>query len=112
MNPYSNGNWKSSGGDPTDIKRFVGNTSNYPPEANFLEVFDIPEMIEDYLFELEIRNYSRNTIKTYRSIINNFYKHLQNEKELNNEQQVLRGFKRYIRYLKREKKFPRTTFTW
>ncbi|MBP1946339.1 site-specific tyrosine recombinase/integron integrase [Methanobacterium petrolearium] len=104
MNPYSNGNWKSSGGDPTDIKRFVGNTSNYPPEANFLEVFDIPEMIEDYLFELEIRNYSRNTIKTYRSIINNFYKHLQNEKELNNEQQVLRGFKRYIRYLKREKK--------
>ena len=103
MNHYSNGNWKSSQGDPTDIKRFVGNASDYPQEKNFLEAFDIPEMMEDYLFELEIRNYSRNTIKTYRSIINNFYKFLLNEKELYDERQVLRGFKRYIRHLKREK---------
>jgi integrase/recombinase XerD len=104
MNHYSNGNWKSSNGDPTDTKNFVGSTSHYPPEKNFLEVFDFPEMIEDYLFELEIRNYSHNTIKTYRSIINNFYNFLKGEKELNDERQVLRGFKRYIRYLKREKK--------
>jgi len=104
MNHYSNGNWKLSNGDPTDTKNLVGSTSHYPPEKNFLEVFDFPEMIEDYLFELEIRNYSHNTIKTYRSIINNFYNFLKGEKELNDERQVLRGFKRYIRYLKREKK--------
>ena len=103
MNHYSNGNWKSSQGDPTDIKRFVGNASDYPQEKNFLEAFDLPEMMEDYLFELEIRNYSRNTIKTYRSIINNFHNFLKDEKELYDERQVLRGFKRYIRHLKREK---------
>ncbi|MBI4813803.1 MAG: tyrosine-type recombinase/integrase [Methanobacterium sp.] len=103
MNHYSNGNWKSSQGDPTDIKRFVGNASDYPQEKNFLEAFDLPEMMEDYLFELEIRNYSHNTIKTYRSIINNFHNFLKDEKELYDERQVLRGFKRYIRHLKREK---------
>ncbi|MGI6465589.1 MAG: site-specific tyrosine recombinase/integron integrase [Methanobacterium sp.] len=80
----------------------MGVTPDYP-QKNFLEAFDLKEMEEDYLFELEIRNYSRNTIKTYRSIINNFYKFLKNEKELYDERQVLRSFKRYIRHLKREK---------
>jgi integrase/recombinase XerD len=103
MNQYSNGNWKQSNGDPSDINKFVGDASNYPQEKNFLEAYDLPEMMEDYLFELEIRNYSHNTIKTYRSIINNLYKFLKDEKELNDERQVLREFKRYIRYLKREK---------
>ncbi len=104
MNHYSKGNWKLSPEDPNNIERLEGRTSNYPNEKNFLEVYDLLEMMEDYLFELEIRNYSHNTIKTYRSIIRNFYNFLKDEKELNNEKKVLRGFKRYIRYLKREKK--------
>jgi integrase/recombinase XerD len=54
-------------------------------------------MIEDYLMELEIRNYSKNTIKTYRSIINNFHRFLQKEEDLYDERLVLRAFKRYIR---------------
>ncbi len=103
MNHYSNGNWKPSNGDSTDIKKFVDDASNYYSDKNFLEVYDIPEMMDDYLFELEIRNYSHNTIKTYKSIINNFYNFLKDEIDLNDERQVLRGFKRYIRYLKREK---------
>ena len=104
MNHYSEGNWKLSKVDPNNIERFESNTSNYLQEQNFLEVYDLPEMMEDYLFELEIRNYSHNTIKTYRSIISNFYNFLRDKKELSNEKQVLRGFKQYIRFLKREKK--------
>lgn len=104
MNHYSEGNWKLSNGNPNNIERFEGNTPHHLPEDNFLEVYDLPEMMEDYLFELEIRNYSHNTIKTYRSIISNFYNFLKDEKELTNEKQVLRRFKRYIHYLKREKK--------
>lgn len=77
---------------------------DFTDHKSMLEVFDFPEMLEDYLFELEIRNYSLNTIKTYKSIINNFYKYLQNEKELHDERLILRSFKRYIGYLKREKK--------
>ncbi|MGZ7047400.1 MAG: site-specific tyrosine recombinase/integron integrase [Methanobacterium sp.] len=60
-------------------------------------------MIDDYLVELEIRNYSRNTIKTYKSIVINFYKFLKNEKNLTDEQRVLRAFKKYIQFLKRDK---------
>ncbi|MEN4007479.1 MAG: tyrosine-type recombinase/integrase [Methanobacteriaceae archaeon] len=60
-------------------------------------------MIEDYLIELEIRNYSRNTIKTYKSIVINFYKFLQSEKNLADERRVLRTFKKYIQHLKRDK---------
>ncbi len=71
-------------------------------ESEFLEIFDFPELIEDYLVELEIRNYSRNTIKTYKSIITSFYKFLREERP-KNEKEVLRAFKKYIRYLKREK---------
>lgn len=77
---------------------------DYINRKNMLEVFDFPEMVEDYLFELEIRNYSLNTIKTYKSIINNFHSFLQNEKELFDERMILRSFKRYIGHLKRDKK--------
>lgn len=71
---------------------------------NILEVYNFPEMLEDYLFELEIRNYSLNTIKTYKSIINNFYKYLLDEKEIHDERMILRSFKHYIGFLKRDKK--------
>ncbi|WP_414470585.1 site-specific tyrosine recombinase/integron integrase [Methanobacterium sp. ACI-7] len=60
-------------------------------------------MIEDYLIELEIRNYSRNTIKTYKSIVINFYNFLCSEKNLTDERRVLRAFKKYIQFLKRDK---------
>lgn len=76
----------------------------YSDRKNILEVFNFPEKLEDYLFELEIRNYSLNTIKTYKSIINNFYKYLQNGKEIYDEKLILRTFKKYIGYLKRDKK--------
>jgi len=76
----------------------------FSDRKNILEVFNFPEKLEDYLFELEIRNYSLNTIKTYKSIINNFYKYLQNGKEIYDERLILRTFKKYIVYLKREKK--------
>jgi integrase/recombinase XerD len=100
MNQRSNQTWKASKSNINDLKRFDTEQSTYIGhsilEANF------PDLIEDYLIELEIRNYSRNTIKTYRSIITNFYKFLQDE-EVNSEKLVLSAFKRYIRYLKREK---------
>jgi integrase/recombinase XerD len=70
---------------------------------SILDIFDFEYMIEEYLIELEIRNYSQNTIKTYKSIVNNFYKHVLNEKDLYDERRFLRSFKRYIQYLKREK---------
>ncbi len=76
----------------------------YSDRKNILEVFNFPEKLEDYLFELEIRNYSLNTIKTYKSIINNFYKYLKNGKEIYDEGLILRTFKKYIVYLKRDKK--------
>ena len=70
---------------------------------SILDIFDFQDMIEEYLIELEIRNYSRNTIKTYTSIVNNFYKYLLDEKDLSDERRFLRSFKRYIQYLKRDK---------
>jgi len=90
--------------ESTELKRFIGDDLSYPNQKNFLEIFDYLEVMEDYLFELEIRNYSRNTIKTYRSILNNFYNYLTNEKELHDDRLVLRAFKRYIRHLIRDKK--------
>lgn len=101
MNQRSNQTWKASK-SIDDLKMFETEQSAYTGQHNILEAFNFPDLIEDYLIELEIRNYSRNTIKTYRSIINNFYRFLQDE-EVNSEQLVLRAFKRYIRYLKREK---------
>lgn len=102
MNPYSNQHWKNTEGGSAQLHGTVSSESGILRE-NILDAYDFPEMIEDYLIELEIRNYSKNTIKTYRSIIINFYKFLKGEKDLYDERLVLRAFKRYIRYLKREK---------
>jgi len=70
---------------------------------SILEVYDFRDMIEDYLIELEIRNYSQNTIRTYRSVIKNFYEFLQKEEDLYDELRFLRSFKKYIQHLKRDK---------
>ncbi|MDL2246353.1 tyrosine-type recombinase/integrase [Methanobrevibacter sp. OttesenSCG-928-K11] len=72
-------------------------------EINLLKVFNFDEMIEEYLIDLEIRNYSKNTVKTYNSIINDFYNYLKNEKKLYNDKHFLRSFRLYIQYLKRDK---------
>jgi len=72
-------------------------------KQGLLERYNFPELIEDYLVELEIRNYSPNTIKTYRSIVKNFYEFLMEEDDLYDDRRVLRSFKRYIQYLKRDK---------
>lgn len=103
MNPYSNQHWKTPEGGSAQLHRAVPNESSHAIRENILDAFDFPEMIEDYLIELEIRNYSKNTIKTYRSIIINFHKFLKGEEDLYDERLVLRAFKRYIRHLKREK---------
>lgn len=95
MNPYSNHLRRNSG-------EVISEGHNYGVENSFLEGYDFPEMIEDYLIELEIRNYSRNTIKTYKSIVINFHNFLQLEKNLT-EDRVLRTFKKYITHLKRDK---------
>jgi len=70
---------------------------------SILEVYDFLDMIEEYLIELDIRNYSQNTIKTYKSIIKNFHEFLQKEKDLYDERRFLRSFKKYIQHLKRDK---------
>lgn len=72
-------------------------------KINILNYFDFNEMIEDYLVELEISNYSLNTIKTYKSIINTFYDFLKEQNKLYDERQFLRAFKKYIQYLKRNR---------
>lgn len=70
---------------------------------NILEIYDFQDMIEEYLIELEIRNYSQNTIKTYKSIIKNFHEFLNSEKDLYDEKRFIRSFKKYIQFLKRNK---------
>lgn len=102
MNSYPNSTWKVKPGSSVD-SRGQSNT-NIPRGNNILDAHDFPELIEDYLMELEIRNYSHNTIRTYRSIINGFHRFLQDEVKENNEIFILKSFKRYIRYLKRDKK--------
>ncbi len=68
-----------------------------------IELSDFPEMIEEYLFDLEIRNYSKRTISTYSSILRNFYKYIQDQKEPVFEKDILIRFKEFIRYLKNDK---------
>ncbi|MDR0956423.1 MAG: tyrosine-type recombinase/integrase [Endomicrobium sp.] len=103
MNEYSEIDQISSN------KKFFHNPHNLPMYdengeiRSILDVFNFEEMIEEYLIELEIRNYSQNTIKTYKSIIKNFYGYLQNETDLYDDKRFLRSFKRYIQYLKRDK---------
>ncbi|WP_233126326.1 site-specific tyrosine recombinase/integron integrase [Methanobrevibacter sp. 87.7] len=59
-------------------------------------------MCEDYIIDLEIRNYSKNTIKTYTNIIQNFIEFLETQDNLYDERIFVRSFKRYIQHLKRD----------
>ncbi len=100
MTPYSNQKWKNQEETTSHLNGKAPDETDSYLRMNILDAYDFPEMIEDYLIELEIRNYSKSTIKTYRSIINNFHRFLKKEEDLRNERLVLRAFKRYIRYLK------------
>ena len=72
-------------------------------KKHLMEVFDFESMLEDYLIELEIRNYSENTIKTYSSIIHNLINYMKNEENLYDGKRFLASFRKYIRDLKRDK---------
>ena len=84
-----------------NLKKHI--TNEHGEKVPILDIYDFDEMIEDYLVELEIRNYSQNTLKTYTSVIRTFYEYLQKEKNLYTEREFLRSFKRYIQHLKRDK---------
>lgn len=68
-----------------------------------IELSDFPGIIEEYLLDLEIRNYSKQTIGTYGSILNNFHEFLNDKQELKYEKDLLIQFKEYILYLKRDR---------
>ena len=61
---------------------------------SILELYDFQDMADEYLVELEIRNYSRNTIKTYASIIKNLREYFQSVSDLYDERRFLRSFKK------------------
>ena len=89
----------------------IENSSTIPlPQYNslgekisILEIFDFEDMCEEYIIDLEIRNYSENTIKTYNSIIHSFLEFLEGEDDLYDGRKFLRSFKKHIKFLKREK---------
>lgn len=95
--------------DQINSKKLFNNPHNLPvydengEMKNILDIFNFEDMIKEYLIELEIRNYSQNTIKTYKSIIKNFNEFLKNETDLYDERRFLRSFKKYIQYLKRDR---------
>jgi integrase/recombinase XerD len=103
MNPYSSKIGKMPPGEPKGFHKPINSEPEQNERKTLLEIYDFHDMIEEYLIELEIRNYSRNTIKTYKSIVNCFYRFLLDEKDLFDERRVLRSFKKYIQYLKRDK---------
>jgi len=68
-----------------------------------LDEIDFEDNIEDYILEMDIQSYSSNTLRTYKSILNNFYKFLLKQKKVNSPKAILRSFKKYLQYLKRDK---------
>lgn len=59
--------------------------------------------IEEYLLELDIQNFSENTIKTYKTVLNAYNKYLIYEsKPIRKETDLLILFKKYIQHLKRD----------
>lgn len=66
-----------------------------------IELSDFPSIIEEYLLDLEIRNYSKRTIGTYGSILKSFYEYIQDKPGIKYEKDILIQFKEFIRYLKR-----------
>lgn len=69
----------------------------------YLEEIEFEDQIEDYILEMEIQSYSSNTLKTYRSILENFHHFLIEENKVKDEKSMLRSFKRFLQHLKRDK---------
>lgn len=76
---------------------------NYDEDNIILTIPDLKQLHKKYILELEIRNYSKNTIKTYSSIIKKFIEFISQSSETFNKQQFLDNFKAYIRFLKKDK---------
>ena len=70
---------------------------------DYLEKVEFKDQLDDYILEMDIQNYSQNTLKTYTSILNNFYNFLLDQDPVQNERGLLRAFKKYIQHLKRDK---------
>jgi integrase/recombinase XerD len=68
-----------------------------------LDEIEFEENIEDYILEMDIQSYSSNTLRTYKSILTNFYNFLLKQKKVNSQKAILRSFKKYLQYLKRDK---------
>ena len=68
-----------------------------------LTLYDLKKLSSEYLLELEIRNYSQNTIKTYSSILKNFIKFISKSPKPFNKQQFSDNFRSYIQFLKNDK---------
>ena len=57
-------------------------------KIHICKIFDFESMIDDYMVELEIRNYSQNTIKTYHSISKRRREALHRETVLSHFQEI------------------------
>lgn len=76
------------------------------PSPNKTDIISLEyylEMAEDYFLELEMKDYSRKTIQLYKSIINEFYEFLIEEKTAYNKKGLLSTFRKYIAHLKRDR---------
>ena len=67
----------------------------------YLDEIEFEENIEDYILEMDIQSYSSNTLRTYKSILTNFYNFLLKQKKVNSQKAILRSFKKYLQYLMR-----------
>lgn len=79
-------------------KPIIDNEEN----SNILSIYDFKQIKEDYIIELEIRNYSKNTITTYSSIVSSFIDFITKQNEITDKTQFLNLFKQYIQTLKRD----------
>lgn len=71
--------------------------------SDYLDEIDFEDNIDDYLLEMDIQGYSSNTLKTYHSILNNFYNFILSNKKIKDNKGMLRSFKKYIQHLKKDK---------
>ncbi|MDO5852393.1 MAG: tyrosine-type recombinase/integrase [Methanobacteriaceae archaeon] len=72
-------------------------------QEDIIDKSEYKEQIEDYIIEMDIRNYSINTLKTYNSILKNFYRFIETQNKELTQKQLLKLFKKYIQHLKRDK---------
>ena len=81
----------------------IGYGDEYKMSHEYLDDINFEDQIDDYILEMDIQSYSANTLKTYHSILNNFYDFLLNEKKVDSQKAMIRSFKRFIQHLKRDK---------